>query len=228
MMIKLKEGIIIVNKPRGATSHDIVDFVRRKLAIKKVGHAGTLDPMATGVLVILLGRYTRLFNHFLTLDKEYVATLTLGAKTTSGDIQGKIIQSKGFEHITEEMAKKVFAAYIGEIYQTPPMVSAVKYKGKPLYKLAWKGKEVKRSARKVLIKELQLLQFNLPEVKFYLRCSRGTYVRQLAEDLAKDLGSLAYVSQIERVGVGPYKLNEAITLPEIEESKIRTCAPFPS
>jgi tRNA pseudouridine55 synthase len=217
----MKDGIIVVNKPKGMTSHDVVDFVRRKFNMRRVGHAGTLDPQATGVLVVLLGRCTKFFDKFMSFDKEYVATLTLGTRTSSGDIDGKVLETKNFNHIDKKMAEKAFLLYVGEILQTPPMVSALKYKGRPLYKLARAGVSVLRKPRKVVIKELRLLKFCLPEVQFYLKCSRGTYVRQLAEDVAKDLDCVGYLSQIERLSVGPYHIEKSFALSEIEESKIQ-------
>lgn len=203
------------------TSHDVVDYVRHRLHIRKAGHAGTLDPQATGVLVVLLGRCTKLFDKFLSFDKEYVATLTLGIKTTSGDSEGEIIDKKDFGHIDEEMVKKVFLSYAGEIFQIPPMVSALRYKGERLYNLARLGANVLRNPRKVIIKELHLLKFVLPDIQFYLKCSRGTYVRQLAEDMAKDLDCVGYISQIERQSIGPFNIKDALSLIEIEESKIQ-------
>jgi tRNA pseudouridine55 synthase len=217
----MKDGIIVVNKPKGMTSHDVVDFVRKKLHLRRVGHAGTLDPQATGVLVVLLGRSTKLFDKFLNFDKEYSATLTLGERTASGDSEGEVLEKKDFRHIDEEMVKKAFLAYLGEVLQVPPMFSALKYKGRPLYKFARQGIEILRKPRKVTIKELRLLRFCLPEVQFYLKCSRGTYVRQLAEDLARDLDCVGHLSQIERLSIGPYHIEKSFILAEIEESKIQ-------
>lgn len=217
----MKDGIIVVNKPKGMTSHDVVDYVRKKLNLRKVGHAGTLDPQATGVLVVLLGRCTKLFDKFLSFDKEYVATLTLGIKTSSGDSEGNVIDEKDFSHINEEMVKKILLSYIGEISQIPPMVSALKHRGQRLYKLARRGAKVLRSPRKVIIRELRLLKFSSPDIQFYLKCSRGTYVRQLAEDVARDLDCVGYVSQIERQSIGPFNIKTSLSLSEIEESKIQ-------
>ncbi|MDD5347313.1 MAG: tRNA pseudouridine(55) synthase TruB [Candidatus Omnitrophica bacterium] len=217
----MHNGILVVNKPRGMTSHDVVDLVRRKLGVRKVGHAGTLDPEATGVLVVLVGSCTRLFDTFLSYDKEYVATLTLGTKTSSGDAAGRVLDTRDYSHVREETAAGVMRTYVGEIMQTPPMVSALKHKGKRLYKLARQGKDVERTPRKVNIKELKLLNFSLPEIRFYLKCSRGTYVRQLAEDIAADLGCVGHVSSIERVSIGPFDLKSCVSLEDIEASKIR-------
>jgi len=220
----MKDGILVVNKPEGMTSHDVVDFVRRKIKIKQVGHAGTLDPIATGVLLILVGKCTKLFNNFLNFDKEYLATLTLGKRTTSGDREGEVIETKDYSFITEDSVRGAFHSYVGQILQIPPMVSALKYRGKRLYLLARKGLKVHREPRLIVINELNLLKFNLPYIEFYLRCSKGTYVRQLAEDIAKDLNCVGYISQIDRRRVGPFDISQAISLPQIDESCLR---PYP-
>lgn len=214
----MKEGIIVVNKPEGMTSHDVVDFVRGRLKIRRVGHAGTLDPIATGVLLILVGRCTKLFNHFLYFDKEYTATLTLGKRTTTGDRQGKIIETRDYSHITEDDVREVFFSYTGGILQVPPMISALKHRGRRLYSLARQGIEVRRQPRAIMIKELRLLEFNLPHIKFYLKCSKGTYVRQLAEDIARDLNCAGHISQIERQSIGPFNLAGALSLSQIDEN----------
>jgi len=215
------EGIMIVNKPMGMTSHDVVARVRKKFGIKRVGHAGTLDPLATGVLVILLGKATRLFEKFVGMDKAYRATLILGTATNSADIEGKIIEQRSFDHITEEDVAVVFKKFRGAIDQVPPMVSAVKIKGKKLYELARAGIEVERKPRAVTIYRLELQSFKKPEVSFVLECSKGTYVRQLAEDVGKALGCGACITQIERTKVGPFAIEESISLDAINESHIR-------
>ena len=212
----MKEGIIVVNKPGGLTSHDVVDIVRRKLSIRRVGHAGTLDPLATGVLVILVGKSTRLFNTLSRLDKEYRATLHLGVKTTTGDSDGKTVETRECPaDITADRVREVFQKYVGELMQTPPMVSAVKHKGKKLYELARKGIEVERSPRRISIRTLRLLRFNPPDIEFLLVCSSGTYVRQLAEDVAADLGCVGCICELERTRVGEFSLREAVELDDI-------------
>ncbi|MCM8780164.1 MAG: tRNA pseudouridine(55) synthase TruB [Candidatus Omnitrophica bacterium] len=216
------DGIFIVNKPQGLTSHDVVDCVRRSLKIKRVGHAGTLDPLATGVLIILVGRATRSFNKFSSLDKEYLTTISLGKTTTTGDAQGVTINERDTSYITEDMVKDILHSFLGEQQQVPPMFSAVKYKGKKLYQLARKGIEVKRQPRKVIIKELKLLRFCLPEIDIYLRCSKGTYVRKLAEDIGQSLGCGGYVSKIERVGIGEFNIKDAINIEEINAAHLKS------
>ena len=214
------QGIVLINKPEGITSHDVVSCVRRTFKMRKVGHAGTLDPMATGVLVILLGSSTKLFDKFVAFDKTYRATLRLGLKTTTADIMGKTLQERSYEGIGEEEVKKVFLQFTGEIEQKPPMVSAVKHQGERLYKIARQGIEVERIARKVRIDELKILRSNLPEVEFLMSCSKGTYVRQLAEDVGEVLGCGACISQIERTKVGPFDIKDATTLENLNEGHI--------
>lgn len=215
------DGIVVVNKPIGITSHDVVQLVRRKFRIQQVGHAGTLDPLATGVLVMLLGKSTKLFNQFVGLDKAYRATLILGKSTDSADILGKVIQESSCAHVTRSDVEEVFKRFVGEIEQVPPMVSAVKINGKKLYQLARKGIEVKRQSRKIRVDCLKLEEFHPPEVKFYLECSKGTYVRQLAEDVGKTLGCGACISQIERTRVGSFVIEEAVNIEDLNESHIR-------
>jgi tRNA pseudouridine55 synthase len=214
------QGIMLVNKPSGITSHDVVTFVRRKLNMSRVGHAGTLDPLATGVLVILLGKSTQLFDKFVAFDKTYRATLRLGIKTTTADIMGQVVQERPSTGIDEAKIKNVFLQFTGEIEQKPPMVSAVKHKGERLYKIARQGKEVERTARKVRVDELKVLQCRFPDVEFLMSCSKGTYVRQLAEDVGEVLGCGACISQIERTKVGPFEIKDAVVLENLNESHI--------
>lgn len=214
-------GILIIDKPSGITSHDVVDAVRRKFKMKQVGHAGTLDPLATGVLVILIGQATKLFNKFSSFDKAYAATMTLGLKTDTADIRGKVLEEKPYDLVTESQVNEIFKKFLGEIDQVPPMVSALKHKGKRLYELARKGIEVEREARRIKIHSLELLKFQLPEVKFFLECSKGTYVRKIAEDVGSLLGCEACISQIHRTKVGPFSIEQAVTLDECTEKDIQ-------
>jgi tRNA pseudouridine55 synthase len=214
-------GILIIDKPSDMTSHDVVDVVRRKFKMKQVGHAGTLDPLATGVLIILLGQATKLFTKFSAFDKAYAATIKLGLITDTADIRGKMIDQKPYDAITEEEVKKIFNTFLGEIDQIPPMVSALKHQGKRLYQLARKGIEVKREARRIKIYSLELLSFVLPEVKFLLECSKGTYVRKIAEDVGNLLGCGGCISQIHRTKVGPFCIDQAIKLESFSEQDIR-------
>jgi len=215
------DGIVVLNKPCGMTSHDVVSRVRHIFKMKRVGHAGTLDPLATGVLIILLGRSTKLFNKFVAFDKGYRATLKLGVKTTTADIEGEIIHQAPYEGIKQSDIENVFKRFLGETQQIPPMVSAVKFKGQRLYKLARQGIEVEREARAIRIDTLQLVDFISPEVKFYIECSKGTYVRKLAEDVGDALGCGACISQIERTKVGPFEIQDAVTLENLSEEHIQ-------
>lgn len=218
------DGILVVNKPGGMTSHDVVAIMRKKLGTKKIGHAGTLDPMATGVLVALVGRATKLFDRFLAYDKEYAATVTLGSRTDTGDAQGKPVEQKPYDHITEAQVSSLLPKYIGEQMQVPPMYSAVKHKGRRLYKLALKGREVERQPRKIVVYGLIMTRFELPCFDIILRCSKGTYVRQLAEDLSRDLGSAGHISSLVRQRVGPCSLQEAVELEHVTPDKVRPFA----
>ena len=215
------DGIIVVDKPSGMTSHDVVSRVRRRLNMRRVGHAGTLDPLATGVLIMLLGKSTKLFDQFVSFDKAYAATLRLGTQTTSADITGEVIDQKPFEHITQIQVENVLREFVGESEQMPPMVSAVKYKGERLYKLARKGIVVERPARKIRIDVLKMVDFEAPHVRFYMECSKGTYVRTLAEDVGVKLGCGACITQIERTHVGKFRLEDAVKLEDLNESHIR-------
>ena len=214
-------GIVIVNKPSGMTSHDVVSRARRIFKMRQIGHAGTLDPLATGVLVLLVGKGTKLFNKFEAFDKAYKASLILGTRTTTADIEGEIIQQAAYDQISEESVIETFKQFCGDIEQIPPMVSAVKVNGRRLYELARKGIEVERQARQVRIDALDLLEFQRPRVRFYLECSKGTYVRKLAEDVGEKLGCGACIAEIERTKVGPFVIEEAVTLEQLNATHIR-------
>ncbi len=215
-----KQGVLIINKPAGKTSHDVVAMVRRILGQRRVGHAGTLDPLATGVLVVLAGKSTKMFDKFVAYDKGYRATLKLGLKTTSADTMGETIEQKSFAHVTRMDVEKAFAKFTGEIEQLPPMVSAVRHKGERLYKIARTGQQVERTVRNVRIDELTILRFEPPEVEFYMACSKGTYVRQLADDVGDLLGCGACICQIERTKVGPFEITQAKNIEDVNESHL--------
>ena len=220
-MTKPLEGILVINKPQGMTSHAVVARVRRILGIKKVGHAGTLDPLATGVLVVLVGRSTKLFEKFVAFDKAYRATFLLGKKTDSADIEGKVLVERPYDQVDRSRVEEAFVRFTGVIQQVPPMVSAVKKGGRKLYELARQGVEVPREPREVRIDQLTLRRFEPPEVEFYVECSKGTYVRQIADDVGEALGCGACISQIERTKVGPFTLDKAIDLQDCHERHLR-------
>ncbi len=214
------DGILVVNKPSGITSHDVVDFIRRKFNIKRVGHAGTLDPMATGVLVMLLGKATKLSSTFMSDDKEYIAKIFFGKSTDTQDAQGKVIEEKNIESLDIEDIKKALDKFKGEIEQIPPMVSAIKYKGKKLYQLARAGKTVEREPRKITITNLEILDFKFPEMTFKVRCSKGTYVRTLCEDIGKTLGVPSHMSGLIRSASGDFLLKDSKSPEEAHEKDI--------
>lgn len=221
----MREGLLIIDKPEGITSHDVVDIVRRKLKTKRVGHSGTLDPVATGVLVLLVGKATKLFSKFVHFDKEYEATLRLGVVTATGDSQGKIIQEKDASAITASAVEKVFASFIGERQQVPPMVSAIKHQGERLYELARRGIHVDRKARAIRIYDLKITRMDLPEIDFYVKCSKGTYVRRLGEEIGEVLGVGGFISRIRRISLGPFSIRDAIKVEDIHESHLRDWRP---
>jgi tRNA pseudouridine55 synthase len=217
-----QSGILLIDKPEGITSHDVVDIVRKKINLQHIGHAGTLDPIATGLLIILVGRATKQFSRFVNFDKEYVAILRLGAQTDSGDSQGKIIATSDYQQITEERVSAVLKALEGKIENIPPMVSAIKHKGKPLYVLARKGITVERKARLVNIYQLKRLKFSLPDIEFQIKCSKGTYIRSLGEEIARRLDSLGHITWIRRTAIGPYSVSDAKKIDSFDEDDIRT------
>ncbi len=214
------EGLILVNKPAGITSHDVVDIVRRRLGIKKVGHAGTLDPLAEGLLVILVGRYTKFFKKFVEFKKEYVGILKLGETTTTGDSEGDILNKVSYHNINKKDIINAFKNFVGEIEQIPPMVSAKRINGKRLYILARKGIVIERKPRKINIYKLKVLDITLPLVKFYVQCSKGTYIRKLAEDIGEELRCGAHIIKIQRKAIGPFRLDEAVRLEEVNKKNI--------
>ena len=209
------DGVLVVNKPQGWTSHDVVDFIRKRFGLKKVGHAGTLDPMATGVLVILIGKHTKSSNFFLSADKEYDATLMLGATSDTGDAWGRIEKLGNPGAPGKKEIEETFNKFLGAIEQVPPAYSAVKFKGKKLYEFARKGIEIKLPPRKVVIKELKIYKIDGQEVSFSVTCSKGTYIRQLCMDIGKELGCGAYLSRLRRTRSGEFTVKEATTLEEL-------------
>jgi len=210
------DGILVVDKPQGMTSHDVVALMRRRFGLKKVGHAGTLDPMATGVLVMLIGKFTKSSNSFISDDKEYDATLTLGSRSDTGDAWGKIEPSGVRVSFSDAEIETVFNRFTGEIEQRPPMYSAVKFKGKKLYELARKGLTVDVKPRKVVIKRLDISGIALPSVSFRVTCSKGTYIRQLCVDIGEALGCGGYLSRLIRTRSGAFTVDQAIPLEDLK------------
>lgn len=209
-------GVVNIFKPRGITSHDVVKKMRKVLGIKKIGHTGTLDPNASGVLPLCIGKGTRISEYLLDLDKDYIGELTLGMATDTQDMEGKVISYSNKE-VNESDIYSAFNRFIGEIYQVPPMYSAIKHEGKKLYELAREGKEVERPSRKVKIYDLKIHQIiGNKKVIFYVRCSRGTYIRTLCNDIGEILGTYGYMSYLIRVRVGNFDIKDSYSIEYIE------------
>jgi tRNA pseudouridine55 synthase len=203
------DGLLLVDKPAGPTSHDVVHKIRSTFRIEKVGHGGTLDPAATGLLVILLGRATRLSDQVMGGEKTYAGVLRLGTVTNSQDMDGQIVAEHPFDAVTRDQAETALEALRGDIYQTPPMVSAIKLNGVPLYKLARKGQEVAREPRLVHIFRFAITAWAPPLVAFEVRCTKGTYVRTLAHDLGQTLGCGACLQSLRRTASGSFDVAAA-------------------
>src|SRR6266436_5746341 len=206
------DGAILIDKPSGPTSHDVVDAIRRHFRIKKVGHCGTLDPNATGLLIIVLGRGTKLSERLMTDDKVYEGTIKFGEATDSYDSDGEIVSSLPVPPISLDELNEAATQFIGDQMQTPPMVSAVKKAGVPLYKLARKGIEVERGARLVHIYKFQFNRYEEPIAWFALACTKGTYVRSITHELGQKLGCGAHLATLRRVASGKFNVNDAIPL----------------
>ncbi len=213
------DRLFVIDKPSGLTSHDVVDHVRRALKMRRVGHAGTLDPGATGVLLVLTGRATRLAQFLVETEKEYVGEMMLGVATDTQDAEGKVIATADSAGIDRAQVEGAFAAFRGDIDQIPPMTSAIKQDGQRLYALARKGITVERKPRRVRIERFEVTTFVPPLVGFEVVCSKGTYVRTLAADVGERLGCGAHVSELRRTRVGPFGADVAIPLLDFERSR---------
>ncbi|MFH1782705.1 MAG: tRNA pseudouridine(55) synthase TruB [Candidatus Omnitrophota bacterium] len=215
------DGILLIDKPKGLTSHTIVSVIRKRFKVKKVGHAGTLDPMATGVLVLLIGKATKLCSSLIQDDKEYIATLSLGKSTDTQDSTGKIVEEKPVDNIDKDIIEETFNSFLGEYLQIPPMTSAKKHKGIKLYKLARRGKVVARCPSKIVIHDIEILEHRLPDISFRVVCSKGTYIRTLCEDIGKRLGYPAHMSSLRRTRSGRFNLKDAFILDNVNKEDIR-------
>lgn len=207
--------VLVVDKPSGMTSHDVVARLKRSSGASKVGHAGTLDPGATGVLVVLLGRATRLADLLVRCEKEYSGRIVLGTETDTQDAEGRVTAEGDTSAVTGADVERAFRRFEGEIMQVPPMVSALKHEGRPLYVLARRGIVIEREARRVHVERLDLLGFNSPVVRFEIVCSRGTYVRTIASDVGRELGCGAHLGELTRTRVGPFGIGDAAALDEL-------------
>lgn len=213
------DGVLLVDKAEGMTSHDVVALVRRRLQIKKVGHCGTLDPIATGLLLLTLGRGTKIQDLLMSEDKEYAGTLTLGAVTDTQDRAGKITEERPVPPLDEAMVRAAFDKFRGDFYQMPPMVSAIKQGGVPLYKLAREGKVVEREPRLVHVYNYAIQRIEPPEIDFSVNCSKGFYVRTYAHDIGEALGCGAHLKNLRRTRSGRFPVDGAITVDELQNTE---------
>ncbi len=209
-------GVLLIDKPAEWTSFDVVNFVRSRFNIPKVGHCGTLDPAATGLLVLVLGKFTRLSQKFSGEDKIYDATMRIGMETDSEDMDGNVIAEKDWSGVTAEILRDTLAGFIGVQQQTPPMVSAVKKDGKKLYELAREGVEVERESREIEIFSLDIAKVELPRCSFTVHCSKGTYVRTLCADAGRKLGCGAVLEALRRTRSGAFSIEDALTMEELK------------
>jgi tRNA pseudouridine55 synthase len=214
------EGVLLVDKPKGLTSHDVVYRLRRKLSMKKIGHAGTLDPMATGLLIMLIGKATRISQYLMSVDKAYEGEATFGVITDSQDAEGEMMETRPVPPLTEAQVREAMKGFLGDQYQTPPMHSAIKIDGVPLYKMARKGEEVEREPRFIRVMAFDLLGFAPPKLTFRLLCTKGTYVRTIAHDLGQKLGCGAHLSALRRTGSGRFNIDQCVTLDALEAMPI--------
>lgn len=213
------DGILLIDKPAGCTSHDVVARVRRHFKIKKVGHAGTLDPLATGLLILLVGKATKASQYLISLSKEYEGSFKLGQATDSHDSDGEVTEEYALpEDLNEDTVRTAMQTFVGDQYQTPPMFSAKKHKGKPLYKMARKGQEVEREPRFIHVSKYDLTGFDKPEGDFFVSCSKGTYVRTLIHDLGQSLECGAHMTALRRTAIDRFHIDQAITLDALEEA----------
>ena len=222
-MIDIENGsIILVNKPYTWTSFQVVNklkyHIKHKYGVKKfkIGHAGTLDPLATGLLIICIGKFTKRIEEFQAKEKEYTGVFRLGATTPCFDLEKPIDNEYPYIHITDDDILRVANSFIGEIDQTPPLFSAVKVEGKRAYELARENKEVELKSKKIIISEFEVKNINLPDVEFRIVCSKGTYIRSIARDFGLALNSGAHLIELERTRIGEFKLEEALNVNEFD------------
>jgi tRNA pseudouridine55 synthase len=218
------DGVLLVDKSPDMTSHDVVAVARRTLNQKKIGHCGTLDPMATGLLILTLGRGTKIQDLLMAEDKEYVGSVKLGEVTTTQDRQGEVTETNDVKQFSEEEIRDALDKFTGDFYQTPPMVSAIKKDGVPLYKLARQGKEVKRDPRLVHVYNYELREVSLPEFSFRVVCSKGFYVRTYAHEIGAELGCGGHLSALRRTKSGKFSAEGAITFDELKHGSRESVA----
>jgi tRNA pseudouridine55 synthase len=213
------DGVLLIDKAAGMTSHDVVAIVRNRLETQKVGHCGTLDPFATGLLLVVVGRGTKIQDLLMSEDKEYVGKIKLGEVTNTQDRDGEIVATHDVADFSRSQVDAAFAKFHGDFYQTPPMVSAIKKDGVPLYKLAREGKVVEREPRLVHVYAHEIVAVHLPEIEFRVICSKGFYVRTYAHDLGQELGCGAHLAALRRTKSGRFKVDGAVTVDELKTEK---------
>jgi len=209
--------VVLIDKEKGKSSFNIVYRVRKTVNVKKVGHAGTLDPAATGLLVVCIGKMTKEIYKYQDLDKIYSGTIELGKKTPSMDAETEFTEQNDYSFVSNEMIEEAKKTFLGEIKQIPPMYSALKQNGKRLYKLARKGVEVERKPREVTIYDFEITRVELPEIDFRIKCSKGTYVRVIANDFGEKLNCGGYLKSLRREAIGEFNVNDALTVDEFRE-----------
>ena len=212
------DGILLINKPIGFTSRDCVNYLMKRLGTRKIGHTGTLDPFASGLLIITVNKATRISNYLENLNKTYIAELKLGEDTSTLDLEGEVLETKEVTlPLDKEKILEVFSSFIGDIKQVPPMYSAIKVNGEELYKKARRGEVVERKERDVHIDNIELLSITKEKILFKVDCSKGTYIRTLGEDIAHKLGYPGHLTMLTRMKVGSFELKNAVKLEEVEE-----------
>ncbi len=214
------DGILIINKPKGYTSHDIVNIVKKTLNTSKVGHAGTLDPNATGVLPILVGKATKISKYLIEHDKTYIAELALGEKSSTGDTEGEIIKKKEVPLLDEEQIRQVLKSFEGKQMQTPPIYSSIKINGKKAYEYARKGETIQLEPRPIEIMKISFIKFENNVLKYEVQCSKGTYIRVLCEDIAERLGTVGLMKNLCRTRVNEFDIEDSCKIEQIAKEKI--------
>jgi tRNA pseudouridine55 synthase len=210
--------MLLLDKPKEYSSARVVNIVKKFLNVNKAGHSGTLDPKATGLMIVCTGKMTKSLNELLDSDKEYEGVMVIGEKTKSFDAETEVYEKNPIVHITKEQVLENVKHFSGNITQIPPMYSAIKHKGKPLYKLARKGKEIERNPREVVIKEFEIQNINFPEIQFRVLCSKGTYIRTLVNDFGEKLGVGAYLKELRRLKIGEHDVKDSITVEDFISS----------
>ncbi|MBL4575918.1 MAG: tRNA pseudouridine(55) synthase TruB [Opitutaceae bacterium] len=220
------EGVLLVDKPSGMTSHDVVSRIRRIFKMKRVGHAGTLDPLATGLLILLIGKATKLSQFLMSLDKVYEGTVKLGESTTTQDAEGEVLSTRPVPELSKEDVEAHTAGFIGDQYQIPPMYSAIKIDGVPLYKLARKGKTIEREPRFIRVSAFDVLKYSSPLIDIKVHCSKGTYVRTLVHDLGEKIGCGGHLVALRRTASDNFSIDKAHTLKTLEEASFNDLKDF--